>query len=263
MIYHYCNADVFESIIKNREIWLSDVTKLNDESEYKLGYKIIREVLNEFGLAEHDIVNEMSDANLNEGFQILICSFSYNGDLKSQWDKYAAQATGMSIGFDYKALEQIALFNKYLETGCQPVTNGVKFLKVNYDESLLRNRARAYIKEYIDSESPIKWQLLARNLMFLSIRYKGDFFKEENEARLVLVIEKKLDNNYYIELRKTDYGDANYHRLKISMKSSHSIVEVIIGPKSPLTIESVNSILLKEGIHNVSVKQSKATGQYR
>jgi hypothetical protein len=263
MIYHYCNAFVFESIRNTKEIWLSDITKMNDKGEYKSGYEIIREVLKEFNLDDHDIVNEMSDDNLNETFQILIGCFSNNGDTKSQWSEYAENGTGVSIGFNEEKIKQNNVFNRYIENGFEPINSSVDFIKVNYDEELLRDHARAIIQSYVNSQSIIKWEMLSRTLMYLSISYKDIFFSEENETRAVVSLKHNRDEKYQIEQRETNYGKANFHRLKTSYEQFHSIEEVIIGPKNIWTVDEVTSILEEVGINGVSVKLSSATGKYR
>ena len=263
MIYHYCKECVFKKIINTQEIWLSDITKMNDESEYKSGYEIIREVLKEFDLDDHDIVNEMSDSNINQTFQILIGCFSHNGDLKSQWSEYASQGKGVSIGFSADQIKKYNLFNRFTENNFQPISSSVDFIKVNYDENLLREYTRAIIQQHLDSESTIKWKLLSRMLMRLSISYKDSFFSEEDEMRAVVSLEQSIHDKYKIEQRKTNYGEANFHRLKTSYEQFHSIEEVIIGPKSTLTTENVKSMLTTAGIDRVLVKLSTATGKYR
>lgn len=263
MIYHYCNELVFNKIISTKEIWLSDISKMNDESEYKSGYEIIREELKEFGLEDHDLVNEMSDANLNQNFQILIGCFSSNGDIKSQWSEYANQGRGVSIGFNDKNIKKYNVFNRFTENGQQPISSSVNFIKVNYDEGLLRDHAREIIQGYNNTQSTIKWKLLSRALMYLAISYKDSFFSEENETRAVVSLEKNINDKYQIEQRETNYGDADFHRLKTSYDQFHSIEEVIIGPKCELTIEDVKSTLMMAGINDISVKLSSATGRYR
>ncbi|UQA51003.1 DUF2971 domain-containing protein [Vibrio sp. ED002] len=235
MIYHYCSVPVMEKIFCTKEIWLSDITKMN----------------------------EMSNENLNETFKILIGCFSKNGDLKSQWSEYADQAQGVSIGFNEEKIKQFNLFNRFTENGFEPISNKVQFIKVNYNESILREYAKAIVEHYIQSDSIIKWQLLARNLMHLSISYKDSFFIEEDEIRAVITTEERHDDKYLIEKRSTNYGNADYHRLNTSYQNFSSIEEVIIGPKSVLSITDVEQKLKKAGITEVKVKQSVATGKYR
>lgn len=259
MIYHYCNRFVFEKILETKEIWLSDITKMNDESEYRSGYEIIREVLSDFGLRDHVIVNEMSDKNLNQTFQILIGCFSRNGNLHNQWFEYAERGTGVSIGFDAEKIKQFNLFNRFTENSFEPISSTVNFINVNYDEKLLRNSAQAIIKKYINSQSPITWTLLSRELMYLAISYKDNFFSKENETRAIVTLESIIDDKYKIEQRENKYGEVNFHRLRTSYQQLQSIVEIIIGPKSIMSIEEVKSMLINAGIKDAVVRHSIVT----
>ena len=42
IIYHYCSVDAFLSIIKNQELWASDIFKMNDSSEEKYLEDLLR-----------------------------------------------------------------------------------------------------------------------------------------------------------------------------------------------------------------------------
>ena len=42
IIYHYCSVDTFLSIIKNQELWVSDIFKMNDSSEEKCLEDLLR-----------------------------------------------------------------------------------------------------------------------------------------------------------------------------------------------------------------------------
>lgn len=42
IIYHYCSVDIFLSIIKNQELWVSDIFKMNDSSEEKCLEDLLR-----------------------------------------------------------------------------------------------------------------------------------------------------------------------------------------------------------------------------
>jgi hypothetical protein len=42
IIYHYCSVDAFLSIIKNQELWASDIFKMNDSLEEKCLEDLLR-----------------------------------------------------------------------------------------------------------------------------------------------------------------------------------------------------------------------------
>ena len=263
MIYHYCSEEVFHKITQTQIIWLSDISKMNDNDEYKSGYQILREILKSHNLSDDDLVFEMSEKNLNKSFHILIACFSKKGDLKSQWNEYADNGKGFSIGFDEELLMQNNLFNRFIENSMEPISSKVEFIPVNYDIEKFKEQAEKIIKQYLEPKSPIKMKLLARELMYLSIEYKNIFFKEENEIRAVITPEHKLDDKYKINIRETKHGDAYYHELKTYYNNFSSIKEIVLGPKNDYTLQDINSILSERGLSDVNIKVSNGCGKYR
>lgn len=263
MIYHYCSEEVFHKITQTKIIWLSDISKMNDNDEYKSGYQILKEMLKSYNLSDDDLVFEMSEENLNKSFHILIACFSKKGDLKSQWNEYADNGKGFSIGFDEELLMQNNLFNRFIENNIEPISSKVQFIPVNYNLEKFKEQAEKIIKQHLKSESPIKMTLLARALMFLSISYKDIFFREENEIRAVITPEHKLDEKYEINIRKTEHGDAYYHELKTSYENFNSIKKIVLGPKNDYTPQDIKSKLSEYGLNDVNIEVSNGRGKYR
>lgn len=129
ILYHYCSLDAFFNIIKNRSLWLSDISKSNDSNELillkkdmyvtvvakyasyldelvktveeksKEDYEYVRECLSRSKIIKEHFDNnlELLSAENNYLNTWSIC-FSEEGDLLSQWRGYA-DAQGISIGF--------------------------------------------------------------------------------------------------------------------------------------------------------------------
>lgn len=263
MIYHYCGKEVFEKIVETKIIWLSDITKMNDEGEYKSGFQIINDILKSYSDVDETIATEMSPNNINNTFKVLVSCFSRDGDVLSQWRAYADDGHGFSIGFDMEMIKQHHLFNRYLEK-MEPISGKISFISVNYDRSEFEREVRQLIKTYKDSKSPIKFKLLSRALMYMAIRYKDSFFKEEQEVRGFIAPEERIKgDDYIIERRDCSYGVAHYHRLNTSFQDIHAIKEVVIGPKNAATIEEVQNRLKNFGIENIPVRLSAGYGKYR
>lgn len=190
MIYHYCNSTAFKGIISTKEVWLTDITKLNDTTEYKSGFDLILDVLQEKGLADKpDFLNIQTD-KLNENFQILIGCFSSEGDAGSQWGLYADDSKGLSIGFDENEIDQFNLFNRFSANGYQPIMSHVKLCKVHYIKDEFVEKVRSFIDRMKQSESPIKDKLTALALRRFAVLYKDQYFKDEREIRAVVEIEQ-------------------------------------------------------------------------
>lgn len=263
MIYHYCSKEVFEKIIETKEIWLSDITKMNDEGEYKSGFQIIHEILKSYSDVDETVTTEMSPNNLNDTFKVLVSCFSHNGDILSQWRAYADDGRGFSIGFDMEMVKQHHLFNRYLEK-MVPISGKISFIGVSYDRLEFEREVHQLINTYKNSMSPIRFKLLSRALMYMAIRYKDNFFREEQEVRGVITSEESIEgDDYTIEQRNSLYGITHYHRLSTSFQDIHAIKEIVMGPKNTVTLEEVQATLKNFCLENIPVRLSAGYGKYR
>lgn len=263
MIYHYCTEKVFNKIIETKTIWLSDISKMNDKEEYQIGYHILLELLKDHGLDNHVVVTEMADINLNKTFHILIGCFSKDGDVLSQWRAYADDGRGFSIGFDELEIKTYNQFNRFSDNEFKPIMSSVEFINVNYDLDSFKAQAIRIIEHYKNSSSEIKYKILARELMYLSISYKDKFFIEEDEVRAVITPEHNYDQNYQISTRDTPYGSAFYHELNTSYEQCHSIKNIIFGPKNINCPYEIKKLLDMNGLRNVEITFSRGAGKYR
>lgn len=102
VIYHYCNLNVFNEIIKSKKIRLSDSEKTNDSLENVYLYKVLEEIIEK----ENDIYKNYLEP-IDIPFHSYITCFSTNGDLLSQWRAYAEDGMGISIGFNMEYLKKL------------------------------------------------------------------------------------------------------------------------------------------------------------
>lgn len=112
-LFHYCSTETFFSIVQSGEIRLSSMAQSNDSMEGRVVEQILQDfivsgtVAGEFGMEFVQFVgDEMSQ--LRQSMEGLGFSLSEQGDLLSQWRGYAADATGVSIGFSRESLQSIA-----------------------------------------------------------------------------------------------------------------------------------------------------------
>ena len=123
--YHYCSLESFVSIISNKCLRLSDLSKSNDYMERKWIMNIVGEALDKSLKEEGIKINLREDYRYNNGINShidyllsmlknyvikssYITCFSRNGDLLSQWRAYGDDGRGVSIGFDSKLLYKVA-----------------------------------------------------------------------------------------------------------------------------------------------------------
>lgn len=218
ILYHYCNAASFASIVQSRSIWLSSLTLSNDTMEGRLVNRAVMELARKDGLDEYLLQRlEESLCILEQTFDGLGFCLSEHGDLLSQWRGYADNASGLSIGFSQTYLERLALISsekkvplftlqkveyesdahkghvaptyeelrKLIDAGAfrAPVVRSL--LDLRTDEEI---KAEQKLIEKANMELAIKLLGLFRKLFLL----KTSGFREEREWRLVSILIKDI-----------------------------------------------------------------------
>jgi Protein of unknown function (DUF2971) len=280
ILYHYCSSSTFDSIIKNRSIWLSALSLSNDALEGKL----VRQTFQR--LIQKDQIQDVIAQHIHLTFDIISDRFdalgfclSQNGDLLSQWRGYA-DAYGFSIGFSKLYLDKLSdpVFN---ESGNLRL-NKVKYSSVEHEAAIkpiydkvqheikmghftkpvspffgMRTAAdiKAETEEYNASiDKLVTTILLSVGSMF---SLKSDAFEEESEWRLTSLVMYKYETNYSI--RATRDKLIPYRACRLKELGIPPIVEVVIGPKNSTPIEVVESYLSSLGYSNVAVRRSRST----
>lgn len=216
-LYHYCSNDKCFSILRSKNIRLSDIQKSNDYRELSLFFPEILDCLEElyyqkpFRFQFEGKFNEQAFSKLIEvsydywrrkfasgDFSNFVLCFSEAADSLSQWRGYADNGKGCCIGFSKDALEQYCLS-----------TNGVLQLKqVTYlVEEGIGNVIRRSAKDILQSLKGLRrWivsemtkdnldpdtdGLLGYNFNGMleaafidSLQYKSFAFREEREWRM-------------------------------------------------------------------------------
>jgi hypothetical protein len=283
ILYHYCSNNAFHSIIENRKVRLSSLSLSNDSMEGKLVAEILAHIAKADGLdqaATQRLLKSVS--GLEQVIDGLGFCLSEDGDLLSQWRGYAADATGVSIGFSKDYLEQFA------EASLSPEKSGFTLQRVEYDlavqESLIKPtyiEIKKLINEgafkfpgkssLLDARSDdeverdnekIKGAFSRLSMKVLTLfaklfLLKTSAFREEREWRLISYFVKTGDdrcsfralNDRIVPFREFDLFESEYG----------SIVEVILGPKNITPNYVIESFLKQSGFANVKVLRSEAT----
>ncbi|MEH6412544.1 DUF2971 domain-containing protein [Pseudomonas sp. NPDC089395] len=264
MIYHYCTANVFSSIISTQEVWLTDITKLNDETEYVTGFDLISEVLSARGIKKKLLRDSASEQISCTSCQILVGCFSQEGDLGSQWRLYADDGRGLCIGFDEACISRNNLFNRSTAAGFQPIKSHVALRSVEYDQAAFIRKVEDLVDTLEHNNPKIKDIMLDIGLRRYAAIYKDQFFRDEREVRAMIEIDARIDDDYELGVRKNVYNEqANYHKLLTSYRGISAIKEVLIGPLCPLSIEQVRDELASHNLSEVEVTYSSGRGRYR
>ncbi len=300
IVYHYCSADAFTKIISNKKIRLSDITKSNDSMEVLWITKYIKEIFDEEfdketsktryfnkGYSKNifsELVEHYSDDFFKADQRIysyMVCCFSEEGDLLSQWRGYSDDASGFSIGFDANAL---ATFGKL--SADDPISSDVfDFKKVIYDVSRQKACIRECAKQLISElkllsktagENIKQQSMSAFNRCFLqlfkcSIIVKNPFFKEEKEWRICYCTD--LRSNHKSSNVKMEDGlslsDVAYYSrendvipyVDLSFDKLNNIIKrIVIGPKCRSSQKEIEIYMKNNGVICDVVKSN---GTYR
>ena len=194
--FHYTSLETFWNMAESDLMFARNVCFSNDSEEYKLGKKIIDNILP----SSNDEVQDL----------YMIC-FCLERDKLSQWREYAKN--GVCLGFDVSGEDYYTILNnKKTEKNNESVTTltgyerygvpahggcieqkGVyryaKLLKVFYVEEAdgCINKKFKYIDEMLTSSELPKDKYLHHMIPY--IKHKG--FHEENESRLVFMIDSR------------------------------------------------------------------------
>lgn len=158
LIYHYCSNWAFESIIRNKQLWMSDIINSNDYDEVRilipgLFYDIedlYKDTPFPFAYKNLSDLNAVKkilsdvDASINKSYDngfltSFVSCFCENGDVLSQWRGYANDGQGCSIGFSINELK------KY----CHMSNGVIRLEKVEYVDDDRINKIRMEKAKFI------------------------------------------------------------------------------------------------------------------
>lgn len=282
-LYHYCSTSAFHSIVNNKVLWLSSLTQSNDYMEGKLVATAITRLATQDGLGTEDIRRLQM---LIEVLEKTVVAFGFclseAGDLLSQWRGYAADATGVAIGFSKEYLVWLS------EQSRSGMNSSFSIEQVRYDrcgQDELVSPAYAEYKRLLHSnifKAPGRTGLLdlrsdeevrrdddsinnGYELLFASqlalipklFLLKSAAFSEELEWRLLAPQFKAIGGEF--SYRAGDSQIIPYRSYDLCELQRLPIKEVVLGPKHKTPAHVVSDFLRSCGFGSVVVRQSEAT----
>ena len=190
-------------IVGNNSLWLTHYRYLNDTAEYNYGMGLASAELEKRHDAKGVDVNDWARYGHRFMFgerEVYVASFSTAKDSLSQWRAYGGQ-TGYSIGFDGRALSQLAQ------------ENGIYLCKCSYDskehsnlinEVLDRSEERGFQRPFWLSDNPEIEDLFLKTFCVI----KPPAFKDEQEWRLIYAPKTILRNGNESADRNITYRSA-------------------------------------------------------
>lgn len=119
-IYQYYDLTTAISVLENKELWFSDIYKMNDYRETHSFNDYIKRHLNfictemdkktdnnKIKQTKRNLLSILLSFNIITNLDRYISCFSKDGDLLSQWRSYADDGKGISIGYNLKNIEKL------------------------------------------------------------------------------------------------------------------------------------------------------------
>jgi len=268
ILYHYCSAETFSSIIKHKSIWLSSVSQSNDSMEgclvSKIFFEAARQSLYEKTSTTNPNLQKVLNTRHTAGAEIqysaekdkeliavfeqehygLSFSLSEEGDLLSQWRGYADDASGFSIGFSKKCIEKLI---KDKSATFRPTLEKINYIPTtNTEKSEHGNKIFKICKDIKDNEvHTLSVSKIMDKLTPYFYTTKNEAFSEEKEWRI-------LAQFHYEKLEKALFRTANQQiipYIEIDTPNIKDLIKkVIIGPKNKTPENVIRNFLISEKV---------------
>ena len=282
ILYHYCSLSTFYSIVKNKSIWLSDISKSNDSLELKwikgqCRYYIMKaftdyaKAVQENGELEkvdfeafEKIRNQLEDLYSFETDKCWVFCLSEKQDDLGQWRSYADDGCGVAIGFKSLYFKEIMKKGETEYDATSTVTfDHIAYRDKDVEKLFYDTCGLSSITPHMNSEEVLKRLRTAIVAsLVLAPFYKNKKFVEEKEWRLVFstltkaLIAGKTPQKEFDTLLpdcgiKYDFTVKNNElisHIELSDdKMASNISEIWIGPKCKISSIDLRMFLISVG----------------
>ena len=273
VLYHYCSTSTFLSIIQRKCLWLSDVNTMNDFGEVHWAYERFIEaanlVLEQVG---RDYVERVDEVIGSSQLSLLpmLCAFSTDGDVLSQWRAYAEDGAGVAIGFNSKKVASLSVRIAPIEYSREKQVEHFRTWLLATHEVYKGLPEKEQKKFFLEVCAPFAMDMAL---------YKNSAFAEEKEVRIMRALQVRVsedggwslvDNGgsgEKVSRRKLPVlyraarngGVVSHIELPLGGLGVEAISEVIVGPKSPNSGREISMALGAAGFTKVAIRRSTAT----
>ena len=255
ILYHYCDANAFLSIVRNKKLWLCSTNKMNDLNEGSVVERELRRRMEgRYDSLSCQSVQVGIDVFRNETYA---CCFSGKADSTVQWMTYADEGKGFAIGFDSRVLldryydyakqfdadDYFRMAESSREENCFSLGPVLYFGRDSKER--IMNALLGVLDEIGPKGSDTDLRLFGVSTMAAQFDavVKDEAFSHENEFRLTHTPEgvtvlsllgenarKRESRLGEVRWRTTRYGLAPYYEFAFD---PGAIEEIWIGPRNP------------------------------
>jgi hypothetical protein len=277
ILYHYTSMQGLLSIVEKGRIWATHIRYLNDSSEIMTMWNgVLRRLEHRRDCAKSDEDAQRASeiikaAHGRRSLNEFVASFSEKGDDLSQWRAYCPAGSGVSIGFNSKALRSQWVADP---DGGKPSFVGAQLFKVRYlDEEKDSSDLDSAIDSLLQLSSKLEAVMgfagpLSRDgtivawLSVIAPSYKHAAFRGESEWRLVLSKPHKPMPGQRFRAGKSTvipYIEVELNRdTDFKVPEDYMICEVRVGPTPSLdlSVNAIKSVFSSNGHPQVRVESS-------
>jgi hypothetical protein len=237
VMYHYTSQSAAESILTSRRMRATDLHAMNDPRELTFGRELIAQRLK---VAIRRGGNELRGGFLQSTFRLLTgmakqsscfsISFSENPRLPHQWKNYAADGTGVALGWSIEEtlpVVPLRMWIAYDRTKQRELVDGLINFHLEWVADVTRERSRTPEAALIEAG-----ESLARHLEIASLTFKRGKWKAEREFRFAYRFfvgnepAGQVFKSRFAEGREKKYIEADFADLRLR--------RVIIGPRNDI-----------------------------
>lgn len=265
LIYHYCSAEAFMSIIQSKSLWLTDIKNMNDPLEGKwaterfvgicrqnYSKKFREQVI--IGLLEYSATYGMPEA--------FVSCFTDSFTSDYHWKNYADEGKGFCIAFNTEKLGIRNIFPRMHQIKNKKLLiDHLHLCPVLYNQDIQIGYLSTYFTELVELWNQGNNKKLNEKFEELNIfipMLKNSSWMGENEWRVIHMIPKNIFRSMLHEKKNLQFlKNLNFHMKngKISpyfiwpfcKGFINPIEKIIIGQENSINPETISLLLLKNG----------------
>lgn len=272
LVYYYCNVSTALAILRDKELWMTDIRNLNDLNELTGVYNMFFNLLEEYDHKHENVLGSMFNIARQSGAIQLyerpsaahpyyVACFSKNSDSVSQWVSFAEDGMGVAIGFDEAQLKQVA------------TADGLEYHAITYvHEDEMRDRIPEIYGYLLQGSYDTGHKLMDATMLRIKELYKsGAYYKthhyrSENEKRIIYEYPrdaKGLPEGWALKNVKA-YAKKNMINTCVPLAFPKSAIKAIItGPKYQKNDYELEMALAVLGYNVSDINIQESTSGYR
>jgi hypothetical protein len=235
-LWYYTSAGTFARIVKNGSVWSTQISCLNDHSNFRFSVRLLRDEIKQYighadehirFLAQH-LYETLENDGADASWFFVFCMSNVRDDL-SQWRAYGGGEGGVSIGFDPLKIMTDEMRKRgylapvrYRPEDHKAIVNDIAIATLKFFREGLERRPTAdrtmWAERFFEA-----WR---DHVIYCAPILKDRSFKDEQEWRLVVSL--RPDDIVHVEIQQRSVFKSRH--LPLSLGENLPIREVVVGP---------------------------------